>query len=156
MGTGSRWPNSGRWTQKWPSKFSCGLGSQRRRNRPNSKFSSLRPNFNNNWQKLAQKFVKKFFTALLQMIWGVAGLRPNFFSSGLIFLTGLAQESWRDLAAVKWGHFKDSKWSWQKIETFRGARDFCGPLNSMSNSKVHFWANKKHHFWQGNCKINLV
>ncbi len=34
------------------------------------------------------------------MIWGVAGLQPNFFSSGLIFLAGLAQESWRDLAAV--------------------------------------------------------
>ncbi len=27
-------------------------------------------------------------------------MRPNFFSSGLIFLAGLAQESWRDLAAV--------------------------------------------------------
>jgi hypothetical protein len=34
------------------------------------------------------------------MIWGVAGLRPNFFSSGRIFLAELAQESWRDLAAV--------------------------------------------------------
>ncbi len=34
------------------------------------------------------------------MILGVAGLRPNFFSSGLIFSAGLAQESWRDLAAV--------------------------------------------------------
>jgi hypothetical protein len=34
------------------------------------------------------------------MVWGVAGLRPNFFSSGLIFLAGLAQESWRVLAAV--------------------------------------------------------
>jgi len=30
----------------------------------------------------------------------VAGLRPNFFSSGRIFLAELAQESWRDLAAV--------------------------------------------------------
>ncbi len=28
----------GRWTQKWPSKISCGLGSQRPRKRPNSKF----------------------------------------------------------------------------------------------------------------------
>jgi hypothetical protein len=28
---------------------------------------------------------KKIFTAHLQMIWGVAGLRPNFFSSGLFF-----------------------------------------------------------------------
>ncbi len=35
------------------------------------------------------------------MIWGVAGLRPNFFSSGLIFSAGLAQEYWRDLAAVE-------------------------------------------------------
>jgi hypothetical protein len=35
------------------------------------------------------------------MIWGVAGLRPNFFSSSLIFSSGLAQKSWRDLAAVK-------------------------------------------------------
>ncbi len=34
------------------------------------------------------------------MIWGVAGLRPNFFSSGRIFLAELAQESLRDLAAV--------------------------------------------------------
>ena len=34
------------------------------------------------------------------MILGVAGLRPNFFSSGRIFLAELAQESWRDLAAV--------------------------------------------------------
>ncbi len=34
------------------------------------------------------------------MIWRVAGLRPNFFSSGRIFLAELAQESWRDLAAV--------------------------------------------------------
>ncbi len=38
------------------------------------------------------------------MNWGVASLRPNFFSSGRIFLAELAQESWRDLAAVarKW------------------------------------------------------
>ncbi len=34
------------------------------------------------------------------MILGVAGLRPNFFSSGRIFLAEMAQESWRDLAAV--------------------------------------------------------
>jgi hypothetical protein len=33
------------------------------------------------------------------MIWGVAGWRPNFFSSGRIFLAELAQKSWRDLAA---------------------------------------------------------
>ncbi len=37
------------------------------------------------------------------MIWGVAGLQPNFFSSGRIFLAELAQESWRDLAAVAGG-----------------------------------------------------
>jgi hypothetical protein len=61
----------------------------------------LRPNFKNNWQKLGQKFLNNFFTALLQMVWEVAGLRPNFFSSGLTFTAGLAQESWRDLAAVK-------------------------------------------------------
>ena len=30
----------------------------------------------------------------------MAGLRPNFLSSGRIFLAELAQESWRDLAAV--------------------------------------------------------
>ena len=35
------------------------------------------------------------------MIWGVAGLRPNFFSSGRIFLAELAQESCQDLAAVE-------------------------------------------------------
>ncbi len=34
------------------------------------------------------------------MIWGVAGLLPNFFSSGRIILAELAQDSWRDLAAV--------------------------------------------------------
>ncbi len=38
------------------------------------------------------------------MILGVAGLRPNFFSSGRIFLAELAQESWRDLAAVHHTH----------------------------------------------------
>jgi hypothetical protein len=43
---------------------------------------------------------KKIVTALFLVIWGVAGLRPNFFSSGRIFLAELAQESWRDLAAV--------------------------------------------------------
>ena len=35
------------------------------------------------------------------MIWGVDGLRPNFFSSSRIFLAELAQESWRVLAAVE-------------------------------------------------------
>jgi hypothetical protein len=34
------------------------------------------------------------------MVWGVAGLQPYFFSSGLILLVGLAQVSWRDLATV--------------------------------------------------------
>jgi hypothetical protein len=33
------------------------------------------------------------------MIWGVAGLRPNFFLQRPNFLAELAQESWRDLAA---------------------------------------------------------
>ncbi len=40
------------------------------------------------------------------MIWGVAGLRPNFFSSGRIFLAELAQESWRDLAAVYYSNIE--------------------------------------------------
>jgi hypothetical protein len=44
---------------------------------------------------------QKFFPALFHMIWGVARLRPNFFSSGRIFWAELAQESWRDLAAVE-------------------------------------------------------
>jgi hypothetical protein len=39
-------------------------------------------------------------------------------------------------------HFKDSKWSWHKIETFRGARDFYGPLNEMSDSEGHFGPKK--------------
>ena len=43
---------------------------------------------------------QKFFTALFLMIWGVAGLRPNFFLQRPNFLAKLAQESWRDLAAV--------------------------------------------------------
>jgi hypothetical protein len=34
------------------------------------------------------------------MISGVAGLRPNFFLQRPNFLAELAQESWRDLAAV--------------------------------------------------------
>jgi hypothetical protein len=39
-----------------------------------------RPNFNNNWQKRPQKCLNnKIITARLQMVWGVAGLRPNFF-----------------------------------------------------------------------------
>jgi hypothetical protein len=37
-------------------------------------------------------------------------------------------------------HFKDSKWSGYKIETFRGARDFFGPLNGTSDSEGHFGA----------------
>jgi hypothetical protein len=46
---------------------------------------------------------KKIFTALFQVIWGVAGLRPNFFSSGRIFWAELAQESLRDLATgARW------------------------------------------------------
>ena len=31
------------------------------------------------------------------------------------------------LKITKWGQIKDSKWSWHKIETFRGARDIFGP-----------------------------
>jgi hypothetical protein len=50
-----------------------------------------------NWPKNLEQ---KFCTALFPVIWGVAGLRPNFFSSGRIFLAELAQEYWRDLAAV--------------------------------------------------------
>ena len=94
----------GRWTQKWPSKISCGLGSQRPRKRPNSKFPNcglILTIICKNWPKNLQQ---KFFTALFLMIWGVAGLRPNFFSSGRIFLAELAQESWRDLAAVLLPH----------------------------------------------------
>ena len=43
---------------------------------------------------------------------------------------------------TKWGQLKDSKWSRHKIETFRGARDFFGPINGTSNSKGHFGAKK--------------
>ncbi len=91
----------GRWTQKWPSKISCGLGSQRPRKRPNSKFPNcglVLTIIGKNWPK---NLYQKFFTALFLMIWGVAGLRPNFFSSGRIFLAELALESWQDLAAVR-------------------------------------------------------
>jgi hypothetical protein len=35
---------------------------------------------------------------------------------------------------TKWSQFKDSKWSRHKIETFRGARFFFGPLNGTSDS----------------------
>ncbi len=90
----------GRWTQKWPSKISCGLGSQRPRKRPNSKFPNcglILTIIGQNWPK---NLYQNFLNALFLMIWGVAGLRPNFFSSGRIFLAELAQESWRDLAAV--------------------------------------------------------
>ena len=34
---------------------------------------------------------------------------------------------------IKWGQFKDSKWSRHQIETFRGARDFFGPLNGTNH-----------------------
>jgi hypothetical protein len=37
------------------------------------------------------------------------------------------------------GQFKDSKWSRHKIETFRGARDFFGPLNGTSDSEGYFF-----------------
>jgi len=50
------------------------------------------------------------------MIWGVAGVRPKFFSSGQIFLAELAQESWRDLAAVEKSQSSEdlsSKWIWR-------------------------------------------
>ena len=43
---------------------------------------------------------------------------------------------------TKWGQFKDSKWSWHKIETFWGAQDFFGPLNGKSDSEGHFGAKK--------------
>jgi hypothetical protein len=95
----------GRWTQKWPSKISCGLGSQRPRKRPNSKIPNcglILTIIGKNWPK---KLKQKFFTALLLMISGVAGLRPNFFLQRPNFLAELAQESWRDLAAVDWIHF---------------------------------------------------
>jgi hypothetical protein len=106
----------GRWTQKWPSKISCDLGSQRPRKRPNSKFpncSLILTIIGKNWPK---NLYKKNFSALLQMIWGLAGLWPNFFSSGLIFSAGLAQESWRDLAAV----FKSVKcWFFSKSNVIK-------------------------------------
>ncbi len=53
-------------------------------------------------------------------------------------------------------HFKDSKWSRHKIETFRGVREFFGPLNGASDSEGRDIVNFKHHFWRGNCKINPV
>jgi hypothetical protein len=90
----------GRWTQKWPSKISCGLGSQRPRKRPNSKFPNCGLILTIIGKNSPKTWKQQFFTALFQVIWGVAGLRPNFFSSGRIFLAELAQESWRDLAAV--------------------------------------------------------
>ncbi len=61
----------------------------------------MRPNFNNNWQKLAQKFVTKIFYCTFSDDFGVAGLRPNFFLQRPNFLAELAQESCRDLAAVE-------------------------------------------------------
>ena len=46
------------------------------------------------------------------------------------------------LKITNWGHFKDSKWFQHKIKTFRGARDFLGPLNGTSDSEGHFGAKK--------------
>jgi len=46
------------------------------------------------------------------------------------------------LKITKWGHFKGSKWSWHKIKTLRGARDFFGPLNGTLDSEGHFVAKK--------------
>ncbi len=94
----------GRWTQKWPSKISCSLGSQRPRKRPNSKFPNcglILTIIGKNWPKNLEQ---KFFTALFLMISGVAGLRPNF-------LAELAQESWRDLAAVVVSRLLHSSWN---------------------------------------------
>ncbi len=42
------------------------------------------------------------------MISGVAGLRPNFFLQRPNFLAELAQESWRDLAAVEHNQYSNA------------------------------------------------
>ena len=56
---------------------------------------------------------------------------------------------------TKWGQFKASKWSRQKIETFRGAQDFFGPLNGTSDREGHFGAKKSTTpYWQHSC-INI-
>ncbi len=53
----------GRWTQKWPSKISCGLGSQRPRKRPNSKF----PNCGLILTIIGKKFWANFCQLLLKL-----------------------------------------------------------------------------------------
>jgi hypothetical protein len=88
----------GRWTQKWPRKISCGLGSQRPRKQPNSKFPICGLILTKVGPKICKKnFLLHFFTWFGG--WPACGL--IFSSSGLIFSAGLAQESWRDLAAVE-------------------------------------------------------
>ena len=47
------------------------------------------------------------------------------------------------LKITKWGHFKDSKWSWHKIETFLGARDFFGPIKWHERQRGPFLGPKK-------------
>ncbi len=64
------------------------------------------------------------------MIWGVAGLRPNFFSSGRIFLAELAQEPWRDLAAVG---YKAMGWG----EKFWVTHTLVNLISATTASKAH-------------------
>ena len=63
----------GRWTQKWPSKITCGPGNQRPRKRPNSKFPTCRLilTIGKNWPN---NLYTKIVNTLLQMLWGDVGL----------------------------------------------------------------------------------
>jgi hypothetical protein len=45
-------------------------------------------------------FIHKLLIDFSRWFGRMAGLRTNFFSSGLIFLAGLSQESWWDMATV--------------------------------------------------------
>jgi len=47
------------------------------------------------------------------------------------------------LKITKWGHFKDFKWSWHKIETFWGARDFFGSIKWHERQPGPFVGPKK-------------
>jgi hypothetical protein len=73
-----------------PSKITCGLGNQRPRKWPNSKFPNcglILKRIGKNWPN--NLHIHKFLLHFFRWFGRVAGLRPNFFSSGLILLAGL-------------------------------------------------------------------
>ncbi len=76
------------------------------------------------------------------MVWRVAGLQPYFFYGGLIFLAGLAQESWRDLAAVIRIRIH-TKMSWIRNTDF-DPLTFSGPKPTAEIQWLSLWLFLSH------------